>query len=128
MIGNPIPKHFFGFSFNLEYQGFDINANFQGVGGNDIHYGYHYINRGMATTLNKETWILDRWRSEAEPGNGIVPRAIIGDPTGNNRTSTLQVYPGGLFETKTTISWVHASAKSDFKYRYFQSEGLCQRV
>ena len=100
MIGNPIPKHFYGFSFNLEYQGFDMNASFQGVGGNDVHYGYHYINRGMATTLNKETWILDRWRSEAEPGNGIVPRAIIGDPTGNNRTSTLQVYPGDYLKLK----------------------------
>jgi TonB-dependent starch-binding outer membrane protein SusC len=100
MIGNPIPKHFYGFSFNLDYKGFDMNASFQGVGGNDVHYGYHYINRGMATTLNKETWVLDRWRSEAQPGNGIVPRAIIGDPTGNNRTSSLQVYPGDYLKLK----------------------------
>jgi TonB-dependent starch-binding outer membrane protein SusC len=100
MIGNPIPKHYFGFSFNIEFKGFDMNANFQGVGGNDVHYGYYAINRGMATTLNKETWVLDRWRSEAEPGNGIVPRAIIGDPTGNNRTSTLSVYPGDYLKLK----------------------------
>src|SRR5690554_744087 len=100
MIGNPIPKHFYGLSFSLQYGGFDINGNFQGVAGNDIHYGYYAINRGMATTLNKETYVLDRWRSESEPGNGKVPRAIIGDPTGNNRVSTLTVYPGGYLKLK----------------------------
>ena len=47
-----------------------------------------------------ESWVLNRWRSEAEPGNGIVPRAIIGDPNGNNRFSSLQVYSGNYIKLK----------------------------
>jgi len=99
-IGNSIPQHIFGFNINLEYKGFDFNTYFQGVAGNDIYYGNFKFLRGMERAVNAESWVLNRWRSEAEPGNGIVPRAIIGDPNGNNRFSSLQVYSGNYIKLK----------------------------
>jgi TonB-dependent starch-binding outer membrane protein SusC len=99
-IGNPIPKHTFGFSIDLEFKGFDLNAFFQGISGSDL-YNYSYgLSRNMARLINQETWVQDRWRSEDEPGNGIVPRAVIGDPTSNWRPSTLYVSPGDYLKLK----------------------------
>lgn len=100
MIGNPIPKHSYGVNIDLQYKGFDLNAFFQGVAGNDIYYNNYVYLRGMSKTLNQETYVLDRWKSETEPGNGIVPRAIIGDPSGNGRPSSLMVYPGDYLKLK----------------------------
>jgi len=99
-IGNSIPQHTFGLSINLEYKGFDFNTYFQGVAGNDIYYGNYKFLRGMERAINAESWVLNRWKSAAEPGNGIVPRAIIGDPNGNNRFSSLQVYSGNYIKMK----------------------------
>ena len=36
IVGNYMPDFYYGFSFNLGYGDFDINANFQGVYGNEI--------------------------------------------------------------------------------------------
>jgi len=99
-IGNSIPQHTFGLSINLEYKGFDFNTYFQGVAGNDIYYGNYKFLRGMNRAINADAWVLDRWKSEADPGNGIVPRAIIGDPSGNGRFSSLQVYSGDYIKLK----------------------------
>jgi len=100
MIGNPIPKHTYGLSLNLDYKGFDFNAYFQGVARSDVYYYAYTYYRGMKNTLNSEIWTLNRWRSEAEPGNGIVPRAIIGDPAGNTRPSSMMVYKGDYLKLK----------------------------
>ena len=48
----------------------------------------------MAEVVNQFTYVLDRWQSEANPGNGIVPRAILGDPAQNTRTSSLKMVSG----------------------------------
>jgi TonB-linked SusC/RagA family outer membrane protein len=100
MIGNSIPKHTYGFALDLEYKGFDLNAAFQGSAGGDLFYGYYYYLRGMSITLNQDTYVLNRWKSEAQPGNGKVPRAVIGDPAGNNRPSSAGVFSGNYLKLK----------------------------
>jgi TonB-dependent starch-binding outer membrane protein SusC len=100
MIGNSIPKHIYGFSLDVEYKGFDLNATFQGIAGSDLFLGRYALLRGESAPLNQESYILNRWKSEAEPGNGMVPRAVIGDPTGNNRPSTLMVFSGDYLKLK----------------------------
>lgn len=100
MIGNTIPKNTYGLAINLEYKGFDFNVYFQGVTGSDVFwYKYGYF-QGMQNTLNVDTWTLNRWKSEADPGNGIVPRAVIGDPNQNNRISSMQIYSGNYLKIK----------------------------
>ena len=99
-IGNSIPKHLYGLNLTADYRGFDFNAYFQGVAGSDIFYGSHSYLRGGITTRNQEAYVLDRWISEAEPGNGIVPRAVIGDPNNNSRPSTLMVSSGNYLKLR----------------------------
>jgi hypothetical protein len=100
MIGNSIPKHLYGLNLTLDYKGFDFIAYFQGIAGSDHFYGDYNFLRGGTSTNNQEAYVLDRWRSEAEPGNGIVPRAIIGDPNNNNRPSSLMVQSGSYLKLR----------------------------
>lgn len=48
-LGSPLPKLIFGFSFNLDYKGFDMSASFNGTLGNKIFNGmkqYLYYHQG----------------------------------------------------------------------------------
>ncbi|MAU15124.1 MAG: hypothetical protein CMH46_06235 [Muricauda sp.] len=100
MIGNPIPKHLFGFNASLNFGQLDFNMFWQGVANVDIYDEGYKWNRGGVRILNQETNVLDRWRSEAEPGNGIQPRALSGDAVANTRASTLMVQDAGFFRLK----------------------------
>ena len=51
MIGNSIPKNLYGFSFNFEYLGFDVNAFFQGIAGS-----YLYTQQYSFTRLLCHDW------------------------------------------------------------------------
>jgi TonB-linked SusC/RagA family outer membrane protein len=100
MIGNSIPKHMFGLNITLDFKGFDFICYFQGIAGSDLYYGTYDYTRGGITARNQEAYVLDRWRSETEPGNGIVPRAVNGDPSGNVRPSTLMVSSGDYLKLR----------------------------
>jgi hypothetical protein len=89
-IGRSIPKHYYGLSFVLGYKGFDFNMDFQGVAGSHIFNDFYTFRSGTQYG-NVSTAVLDRWRDEQHTGNGIQPRAVNGDPAGNNRYSTLQL-------------------------------------
>ncbi len=93
-LGSPHPTNIFGISLNLEFKGFDFFALLKGQAGSEIYDGNYQRYRGMAEVVNQFTYVLDRWQSEANPGNGIVPRAILGDPAQNNRTSNLKMVSG----------------------------------
>jgi hypothetical protein len=50
-LGSPLPKLIFGFSFNVEYRGIDLSAQFTGTYGNKIFNGtkqYLYYSQGYA--------------------------------------------------------------------------------
>lgn len=87
-IGSSIPSHYFGANISLAYKGFDFNMDLQGVAGSHIFNGW-YIIRSGATLGNQDAVVLNRWRSEQNPGDGVQPRAVLGDPAGNTRTSSL---------------------------------------
>jgi len=93
-LGSPHPTSIFGIGINLEFKGFDFFALLKGQAGSEIYDGNYHRHRGMADVLNQFSYVLDRWQSEANPGNGIVPRAILGDPAQNNRTSNLRMVSG----------------------------------
>ena len=89
-IGRSIPKHYYGFSVVLGYKNFDFNMDFQGVAGAHV-YNNFYEFQGGTQLGNVSAAVLDRWRNEQNPGNGTQPRAVNGDPAGNNRNSTLRL-------------------------------------
>jgi TonB-linked SusC/RagA family outer membrane protein len=99
-IGNPIPKHLFGLNFSLNFGQFDFNMFWQGIADVDIYDANYRWTRGGVRILNQETNVLNRWKSESEPGNGIQPRALSGDGVANTRPSSLMVQDASYFRLR----------------------------
>ena len=77
-LGSNIPKYTFGFTLNLDYQGFDFMMFGQGVAGNKIFQG---LRRLDILTSNYSTRALSRWHGEGTSTD--FPRLTDADPNGN---------------------------------------------
>jgi len=108
-MGSPIPTYIFGFNGGLSYKGFDIQADFQGQGGNKIYNGKEVVRPGVA---NYETRWLDRWQPN-NPSNS-VPRASINGT--NFLPSNFYLQSGNFVRLRTlTVSYTVPQA---FSTRY----------
>lgn len=87
-LGKTIPGYYYGVTFELTYKNWDMSMHFRGVG--DVQRvnteGKQSISGG---DYNFVTAYRDRW-TPTNPSNKI-PRAVIGDPSGNNRVSDRHV-------------------------------------
>jgi TonB-linked SusC/RagA family outer membrane protein len=99
-LGTSIPKANFGLTANANYKGFDFFMAWSGVSGNSILYNFGYWMEGMIRPFNSTTAVLDRWKSESDPGDGKTPRAVKTDPSKNLRMSDRFVYDGSYFRLK----------------------------
>lgn len=84
-VGSGNPKVVLGFNINMRYKAFDLVANFYGNFGAKR---YNYMKRQlirMDKNFNYGKDALNSWREDNT--NTDVPRAVIGDPNGNNKTS-----------------------------------------
>lgn len=75
ILGSPNPDYIFGFTNTFNYKKFDLSLMLQGQQGGKI---YSMIGRaldrpGMGALYNVLGHWNDRWRSEEDPGNGVVP-------------------------------------------------------
>ena len=94
IVGNYMPDFTYGFGGTVNYKNFDLSFSFQGVYGNEIlNLSRRYIDN-MEGNVNGTTIALDRWQSEANPGNGQVNRANRKTKGYNGRTSTWHVEDG----------------------------------
>lgn len=94
-LGKTIPSYYYGIAINLGYKGFDLSANFTGVG--DVQK-YDYMRQQltqMSGEINQSTDVLNRW-TPSNPST-TFPRAAEGDPGGNNRFSDRFVENAGYF-------------------------------
>lgn len=76
-LGNYQPNFIAGLTNNFSFKGFDVSFMFQGsFGGKIVNQSYRYSgfwNNGR----NMYAFVDNRWRSEANPGDGIHPRATL---------------------------------------------------
>jgi hypothetical protein len=77
-LGSNIPKYTYGFTINLDYQGFDFMMFAQGVAGNKIFQG---LRRLDILTSNYSTRALSRWHGEGTSTD--FPRLTDSDPNHN---------------------------------------------
>jgi TonB-linked SusC/RagA family outer membrane protein len=97
IVGNYMPDFTYGFSGTLAFKGVDLAADFQGVYGNEIlNLNQRYINSNEGNT-NEMLAGLNRWRSEAEPGDGNTNRGNRKATGYNGRTSTWHIEDGSYF-------------------------------
>jgi TonB-linked SusC/RagA family outer membrane protein len=99
-LGKTIPDAFYGINLNAGYSRFDFTAFFNGVMGVQR---YNQTRRSLLSlsdpASNQLVESQQRWTPE-NPSN-TVPRAIQGDPAGNNRLSERWVESGDYFRLKT---------------------------
>ncbi|CAG5067514.1 TonB-dependent receptor P3 [Dyadobacter sp. CECT 9623] len=77
-IGNPSPKFLFGINNSLTYKNFDLNLVFSGAIGNKMYYSLAEWTETLEGIFNVEKYMKDRWRSEENPGAGIIGRSLSG--------------------------------------------------
>ena len=86
-LGKTIPGFTYGFNFSVGYKNLTFSANFYGEG--DVK-AYNWSRVGFVNMSSKGnnqiTDVLDRWTPENKDTD--MPRAVAGDPAGNNRFSS----------------------------------------
>jgi len=105
IIGTPYPKFTYGFNLNMNYLQFDLSASFNGSQGNQVIDGQDYYIRNFEGSGNNYAVVADRYRSEAQPGNGHEYRASRGGTQSNSsRLSDFYIQDGSFFRC-TNISF-----------------------
>ncbi|HEY8689810.1 MAG TPA: TonB-dependent receptor [Chitinophagaceae bacterium] len=95
-LGSNLPKYTFGFTINMNYEGFDFMAFAQGVAGNKIFQG---LRRLDILTSNYSTRALSRWHGEGTSND--FPRLTDSDPNGNfSRMSDFYLEKGDYLRLK----------------------------
>jgi TonB-linked SusC/RagA family outer membrane protein len=74
VFANTQPKFTYGATNSFSYKGMDVRIFLQGVQGSNAVYGLDRFVMSGGGFYNSSTEILDRWKSETDPGNGEVPR------------------------------------------------------
>lgn len=89
VIGDPNPKFIFGFSNNFQYKDFDLSIAMSGTYGNKLKNGMAESTYNLDGVFNGPPELLNRWRSEADPGNGRVARTLAGTTAAYRTDNTL---------------------------------------
>ncbi|WP_169513406.1 SusC/RagA family TonB-linked outer membrane protein [Flexithrix dorotheae] len=95
-VGKTIPGFTYGANINLGWKGFDFFAGFYGEGDVQKYNSARARFENMAGAgPNYTVSTLNRWTLENP--NTDMPRAVIGDPAGNNRYSNRYVESAAFF-------------------------------
>jgi hypothetical protein len=99
-LGKTIPDAYYGINLNAAYRNLDFTAFFNGVMGVQRYNSLRQSMESMAGgNGNQLATTQNRWTT-SHPSN-TMPRAISGDPAGNNRFSDRWVEDGDFFRLKT---------------------------
>lgn len=91
IVGNYAPDFTYGFSSGFKYKNMDLNIALNGsYGGEILNLSRRYLNAGEGN-FNNTTEVLNRWRSESDPGNGNIHRANRKASGNNARGSTFHL-------------------------------------
>jgi TonB-linked SusC/RagA family outer membrane protein len=111
IVGNYAPDFTYGFSNAFKYKGFDLNVAFQGSYGSEILNLSRRYNANGEGNFNNTTELLNRWQSEANPGDGNTNRANRKASGNNGRTSTWHIEDGSYLRLQN-LSFGYSLPKS----------------
>jgi TonB-linked SusC/RagA family outer membrane protein len=94
IIGNNQPDFIYGLTNSFSYKGFDLNIAIQGTQGGKILNLSRRFFENLEGSQNQLTTVLNRWRSETEPGDGKTPRANASTTGQSNAVSSRWVEDG----------------------------------
>jgi len=93
-LGRTTPKYTFGVSNNFSYKNFDLNIVVSGQVGNKIMNTNYQNLHNIDGIFNVTKDMQNRWRSEADPGNGKVPRTLSNTTELYRLTNSTWVFSG----------------------------------
>ncbi len=114
IIGSPLPKFTLGFSYNIEYKGFDMNLFFQGCFGNKIFNGTKNWLYNQDVGGNRSTDLLDQYRSPVYDDEGNLVDA------GNTNTTMFRLDPKGNNGNLTRVSDIYLENGSYLRLKNIQ--------
>jgi TonB-linked SusC/RagA family outer membrane protein len=104
IIGCTLPDLYGGVHTTLFFKGFELFGLFSYAYGNDVVDGLRTTLESMSNYDNQTKRTLERWTGEGDQTS--VPRAALGDPSGNSRMSTRWVEDGSYIRLKNlTLSY-----------------------
>ncbi|PWK80086.1 TonB-linked SusC/RagA family outer membrane protein [Mucilaginibacter oryzae] len=107
IIGTPYAKFTYGFGFNATYKHFDFSSSFNGSYGNQILDGQDYYLYNGEGSGNQYANVANRYRSEAQPGDGSFYRASrAGTQSNSTRLSSFYLQSGSYLRcTNLTLGY-----------------------
>ena len=99
IIGNPNPDIYGNIFASLNFKNLTLSLGFNYSLGNDVfNYQRMVLNSG-SNFYNQQVAEVSRWRYEGQQTS--IPRAVFGDPMGNNRFSDRWIEDGSYLRLKT---------------------------
>ena len=99
-VGNYQPKFFYGMTNSFSYKNFDLTLLVDGVYGNKIIYALERPISLARNIENSSKGVLNRWKSESDPGNGRYHRAGTKNLGNNVGGNTRYLYDGRFFRIR----------------------------
>jgi len=101
VIGNPYPDFTWGMTNTLNYKKFDFRVMVVGAMGQEMLHATRFYTDNIDGVFNVRKEIADRWRSEENPGSGMVPTT-----NGSGRGRVMYRDTHSLFIDKTDYIWI----------------------
>ena len=98
VIGDPNPDLYGNIFSRMNYKNWTLDIGLNYSLGNDVYNYYRSQLEGGSNFFNQTTAMLNRWTMDGQNTN--VPRAIYGDPRGNNRFSDRWIEDGSYLRLK----------------------------
>jgi hypothetical protein len=99
IIGNPNPDIYGNIFLTASWKNFTFNMGFNYSLGNDVYNYQRMILNSGSNFYNQQVAEVGRWRYEGQVTD--IPRAVYGDPMGNNRFSDRWIEDGSYLRLKT---------------------------
>ena len=104
IIGNPHPDFVAGLFNRFSYKGFSLSLFVQYIKGVDVFNYVRSQTESMNGIENQTTAVYNRWVTDGQETD--IPRAVFGDPMGNNRFSSRWLEDGSYITLKSiTVSY-----------------------
>lgn len=101
VIGNPYPDFTWGMTNTFSFKNFDLRVLMVGSMGQEMLHATRFYTDNIDGVFNVRKEVADRWRSEANPGSGLVPTT---NGTGRGRVMYRDTH--SLFIEKTDYIWI----------------------
>lgn len=121
-IGNPNPDFIFGFTNNFIYRNWDLGIVMSGTYGNELKSGMDESLYNLDGAFNGPKELLQRWRSEENPGNGRIQRTKAGSTVLSRSDNSYFIYDAShLTINNITLGYTFRKVKQLQSFRVYGS-------